>query len=150
LTIFHYPNKVSEEGCVSQVRTERPSFSFNNHPRSARFLSYALLFLFVYTSTAEVVHHHGAGSRNLVLSVANASDNTGEVNSSAPSSSQKPGTTTECLVCQFQQNLSGAEIFTPLLLLAPAATEPGLPVSLPFFRSATISTPRGRGPPSIS
>jgi hypothetical protein len=29
-------------------------------------LSYVLLFLFLYSSTAEAVHHHGVASRNLL------------------------------------------------------------------------------------
>jgi hypothetical protein len=108
-------------------------------------LSYALLFLFVYSSTAEAVHHHGVVSRNLAAATSAVSDTGAVSNSSTPSAPQRSGSASECLVCQFQQNLSSAEIFTPLLVLAPATSDQKFPI-----RSATTSTPQGRGPPSIS
>jgi len=114
-------------------------------------LSYALLFLFVYSSTTEAVHHHGVVSRNLPAAATGAASDPGALsNSSTPSAPQRSSSAGECLVCQFQQNLSSAETFTPLLVLAPAASDQTFPIAAAVFRSATTSTPQGRGPPSIS
>jgi len=130
------------------VRAGRSKFTFAQRAPGSRLLSYALLFLFVYSSTAEAVHHHGVVSRN--LPAATTSTNGVVSNSSTPSAPQKSGPAGECLVCQFQQNLSSAEIFTPLLVLAPATSDQTFPVAGIRFRSTTTSTPQGRGPPSIS
>jgi hypothetical protein len=132
------------------VRTGSSKSIFGQRTQNSRLLSYALLFLFIYSSTAEAVHHHGVVSRSL-LAAANTVNDTGAVNnSSTPSAPQRSAPASECLVCQFQQNLSSAEIFTPLLLLAPVTSNQTFPIAAPSFRSATTSTPQGRGPPSIS
>jgi len=114
-------------------------------------LSYALLFLFIYSSTAEAVHHHGVVSRDLPAAATSTIDDAGAVsNSSTPTTPQRSGAAGECLVCQFQQNLSSAESFTPLLVLAPPASEQTFSITVAVLFSVTTSTAPGRGPPSIS
>jgi len=128
----------------------RSKFSFSDRGPGSRLLSYALLFLFVFSSTAEAVHHHGVARNVLAAATTTEADSGALSTSSNPSTPQRSSPTSECLVCQFQQNLSSAEIFTPLLVLAPVTSDQRFHITAAIFRSATTSTPQGRGPPPIS
>jgi len=115
---------------------------FSRSVRAARLLSYALLLLFVYASTAEVVHSH----RNLQRSIPTAGSSF-LTDESSPG--QKAGTTSsnDCLACQFQQNLSTAEVVTPhLILSAPVIVRSADNASVSFL-SPSRTTGHGRAPP---
>jgi hypothetical protein len=108
-------------------------------------LSYVLLFLFAYGSTAEAVHSHGNIPRGLPAAMADLVRDGG-----GTSSTKSPARSGDCLVCQFQENLSSAELFTPQLVLGPATSASVLHVSLVSFRSLIRSTGQGRAPPVTS
>src|SRR6266550_3008720 len=112
---------------------------FSRRARTARVLSYVLLFLFAYGTTRDAIHSH----RNLPQSTPSA---TSGFLTGAGSPSQTRGSTQsgECLVCQFQQNLSSAELFTPLLVLAPAPSPSFSSVPAVSFCSPSRSTGHGR------
>lgn len=113
--------------------------------RSARLLSYALLFLFAYNTTAEAVHNHRNTARTITAATSGFLTDGGGL-----TQRRAPAQTGECLVCQFQQNLSSVELFTPLLVLVPANTLPVSGVAAVSFLSLTTSTGQGRAPPVIS
>ena len=127
------------------MHTQRSRFNFPHRAQCSRLLSYALLFLFIYSSTAQAVHNHGKVVRG-VPAAAGFVLNDG----STTSSTKGPATAGECLVCQFQQNLSSAEIFTPLIVLAPAVSPEIVSSPAASFRSIARSTGQGRAPPVTS
>jgi hypothetical protein len=113
-------------------------------------LSFALLLLFAYGSTAEAIHTHGNYSGNLATTSTTAASDTGAASNSNTPAPRRSGAVNECLVCQFQQNLSSAEIFTPALTQAPPTATQQFRIATALFSSVTINTPHGRGPPAIS
>jgi hypothetical protein len=113
--------------------------------RSVRLLSYVLLFLFAYGTTIEVVHSHRAIPRG-----APAAESGFLQDSGGPSSTRQTAQSGECLVCQFQQNLSSAELFTPLLVFAAATTSSPVSTQVVSFLSQARSPGQGRAPPVIS
>jgi|SRR5438105_7067061 len=124
---------------------EKTRFSVGNFRRAlwVRGLSYVLLFLFVYASTAEAVHTHGNN-----LPAASAITNVNVADSSEGSTSTKHTSNSgECVVCQFQQSLSSAVLYTPLLLLAPQEFHNVASFATAQHTSAAINTQQGRAPP---
>jgi hypothetical protein len=113
--------------------------------RATRLLSFALLILVAYGTTVEAIHTH----RNLLRSNEAASSaclHEGDGSTQSRAQSQAG----ECLACQFQQNLSSAELFTPHLVLAPAVSLPASISSPVSFNSHSQSTGQGRAPPITS
>src|SRR5437660_955178 len=101
----------------AQVSNRLSSYDFRNHgARCSRLVSYALLFLFAFGSLTQAGHHHGSVQRDIPAAT------TGSASSSSTPLPRGETQSSECLVCQFQQSLSSAAIFTPLLVLAPATT----------------------------
>jgi hypothetical protein len=105
-------------------------------------LSYALLLLFVYTSTAAAVHSHTNQQRR--ASSANSSFLTDQ---NAPTQTRRSAPSNECLACQFQQNLSNADLFTPHLILSAAVFLPVSDTTAVSFSSLSRTTGHGRAPP---
>jgi len=105
-------------------------------------LAYVLLFLFAYGATTQAVHSHGIISGGVPAATADALRD-----SSGTSSTKGPARSSDCLVCQFQQSLSSAETFTPLLEAVPAASALVIQAPSVSFLSLTRSTGQGRAPP---
>jgi hypothetical protein len=125
----------------SEVNKSFSILSLSRRARPARLLSYALLFLFAYNATVEAVHNH-----RKFFGPAPAA--TGTVLSDDGSTETRRSTTSiECLVCQFQQNLSSVELFTPQLVLAPSTSLPVSGVASVSIQSLSRSTGQGRAPP---
>ena len=124
------------------VKEKLSILDLSRRARSTRLLSYALLFLVAYSTTVEAVHTHKnllAGSTE--VSSACLSD------SNAPTQPRTQSPAGECLACQFQHNLSSAELFTPLLILAPVASRPVTSTAVVEVSSLSPRTGHGRAPP---
>ncbi|MDQ2855018.1 MAG: hypothetical protein M3R68_01720 [Acidobacteriota bacterium] len=113
--------------------------------RSVRVLSYVLLFLFAYGTTTEVVHSHRTIPRGIPAAESGFLQDSG-----GTSSTRQTAQSGDCLVCQFQQNLSSAELFIPSLVFAAATTSSPLRTQLTSFLSQARSPGQGRAPPAIS
>jgi len=116
------------------------------HARRSRALAYLLLILIGFSSTVGVTHHHGRTNLSPPTTSSTIHSPLAEV--SIPSSTTRdPVKSGDCLVCQFQQTLSNAEIFTPEVLPAPTGSAPVFRVLAVAFHSKTRSTGQGRAPP---
>jgi hypothetical protein len=113
--------------------------------RSARWLSYVLLFLVAYTTTVEAVHTHRNLSRPGL-----AVETEIKVDADGPSQTRTQAPANECVACQFQRNLSNAELFSNELVLEPAISTPIPSISIVFVNSVSLATGHGRAPPVIS
>jgi hypothetical protein len=108
-----------------------------------RVVSYVLLFMIAYGAMAEMAHSHShvSPARTDVAYIGDAgnshSSNTGQSH------------TTECPVCQFQQQLFNGVIHVPLFALAPSAEIVFVSTPAVFHASTSPSTPSGRGPPIV-
>src|SRR3954447_16409765 len=111
-------------------------------PRS-RVLSYLLLFLISYGSSAEILHHHGLASVNSGEISANVFSDNGLNTSSSKTSPER-----DCTVCQFQRGLSSTEIFETFHLLAPTQNHASFPAELLSRDSLSTTASRGRAPPT--
>ncbi|HST53513.1 MAG TPA: hypothetical protein VLJ61_15990 [Pyrinomonadaceae bacterium] len=116
----------------------------------ARALSCLLLSTLVFSATVGVLHRH-APERQRRAPVANTTG----INSVAPSDgggsqSEDPLQSKDCSICQLQRSLSGALLYGPVFMPAPAARQAfELVASIPYL-SATATPRRGRAPPSTS
>ncbi|PWT90616.1 MAG: hypothetical protein C5B55_09465 [Blastocatellia bacterium] len=112
--------------------------------RGSRVLSYLLLFLISYSSSAEIFHHHGLGSEKITATSRWASvfSDTSENNSSTKAPLER-----NCLVCQFQRGLSSAAISAPVFVLASTDIQ-YYSASDPITHDSLFATSsRGRAPP---
>src|SRR6267378_1531301 len=114
----------------AHVNNRLSSFEFrNNGARCSRLVSCALLFLFAFGSLTQAGHHHGSVQRDIPAAT------TGTARSSSTPVPRGRTQSSECLVCQFQQSLSSAAIFTPLLVLAPATTNHSVSIPIALVQS---------------
>ncbi|HXD32953.1 MAG TPA: hypothetical protein VN643_17645 [Pyrinomonadaceae bacterium] len=118
---------------------------FSRRAQATRLLSLALLVLVAYSTTFEAVHTH----KNLLRSTPAAT--TASINdSNAPSQTRAQNPAGECLACQFQQNLSNAELLAPPTINGPAVFH-AVAVSAPLsINSLSQRTGYGRAPPVTS
>src|SRR5690349_22097768 len=100
----------------------RVRLSLVNHCQRAsksRALAYVLLILVAFSSTVGLAHRHGSLSRNPSQTTFSFTETNSPVQINVPSSTtQDPVRPDDCLICHFQQSLSSAEIFTPVVLAA--------------------------------
>jgi hypothetical protein len=113
----------------------------------SRLVAYVLLGLVSYGATLGLTHRHGNVLRSISQPAYATLTNslTARDPTTSTTSDRKLG---DCTVCQFQQNLSNAEIFTPVVIrtsLTSASITP--PVGVPFL-SSFRSTRQGRAPPA--
>jgi hypothetical protein len=116
--------------------------------RGARALSCLLLFLITYGATLGVIHRHGPlGS--LGVSAESAAKSAGGGQTGTPSSGLpfRPG---DCSICQFQRQLDGGLLYTPVFVQAPESHPAPAHVAPAFYLSATNTPRRGRAPPQLS
>jgi len=103
-----------------------------------------LLLLIAYGATVEAVHSHGSVSPDRPGVVA-ISDAGGSLPSRTSHSHH-----TECLMCQFQQQLFNGLVHTPLFALTPSAQIASVDTPAVVYPSISTTTRRGRAPPSDS
>jgi hypothetical protein len=110
--------------------------------RSAQLVSFVLLFLITYGSTA--VHHHGnLPPQNQTVTV-NLATNDG---SSSTGDSQRAS---DCVVCHFQRNLSSTAFFSSSLVMALVTEQAVSSSPIVFYLSTLRIAGRGRAPPFTS
>jgi len=134
-----------DNGWFLKVNKGLSIFNFPRRARSARVLSYVLLVIFAYGTTTEAIHSHGTIPRGTPAATSGFLQDGG-----GTSSTKLPAKSSECLVCQFQQNLASGELFTPLLVFAAATASSPIRSQAVSFLSRTRSTGQGRGPPVTS
>jgi Protein of unknown function (DUF2946) len=122
-------------------------FDDRHRARATRLLSYALLILFAYGSTAEAVHSHGSGLQRVPAADTLTSAVDTASNTSSRNDTNQSG---DCVICQFHQNLSAAAIFTPLLVMTAATSTPQVSFVTTSISSRTVCTRQGRAPPFSS
>ena len=122
-----------------------------NHRRRvyrSRALAYVLLILVGFSSTVGLAHRHGSLARNASQTTSSFTETNTSVKINLPSSTtQDPVRSGDCLVCHFQQSLSSAEIFTPVVLAALTGSTSVIPQLSVSFLSRTQSFVKGRAPP---
>jgi hypothetical protein len=115
--------------------------------RGARALSCLLLLLITYSATLGVSHRHGL-PRPLRFAAESAAKSV-EGQTGVPSSGLpfRPG---DCSICQFQRQLDGGLLYTPVFVLAPESHPEPAHVAPASYLSATNTPRRGRAPPQLS
>jgi len=114
--------------------------------RWSRVVTWVLILLIGYGSTAEAVHHHGIASRKTAAAALNLS----VISNSGVDSSGNPLAQRDCLICQFHRGLSSTALFSPMLLLAPSVSTAFVSPNRVSFFSVTAGVKRGRAPPFTS
>jgi hypothetical protein len=114
----------------------------------ARALSCLLLFLITYGATLGVIHRHGP-LKSLRVAAETTANSVGEGQTGTPSSELplRPG---DCSICQFQRQLDGGLLYTPVFVLVPVSHPAPAHVAPAFYLSATNTPRRGRAPPQFS
>ena len=121
------------------------SLHYGHHARS-RVLTYLLLVLVGYGSTFGLTHRHGNLSPKISQPNAYSITNSLAARDGSTSTTNHPKWG-DCLVCQFQQSLSNAELFTPLVIHASTTSPSKIRVVAVSFLSNIRSARQGRAPP---
>ena len=115
--------------------------------RGGRALSCLLLLLVTYGATLGVIHRHGLTGP---LRVAAASTGKSVEGQTGIPSSRPPFNPGDCSICQFQRQLNGGLLYTPVFVLVPVSHPAPANTKPAFYLSATNTPRRGRAPPQIS
>lgn len=115
--------------------------------RGARALSCLLLLLITYGATVGVIHRHGLPGPFKAAAESAAKSVEGQT---GPPSSRLPFNPGDCSICQFQRQLDGGLIYTPVFVLLPESHPAPAHVAPAFYLSATNTPRRGRAPPQLS
>ena len=114
----------------------------------SRVVAYVLLALVSYGATLGSMHRHGNVLRSIPQAAYATLTNSLAARDLTTSTTNdpKPG---DCLVCQFQQSLSNAEIFTPVVIRTSLTSSPSItpPFGAPVLANSR-STSQGRAPPA--
>src|SRR6266850_137472 len=122
------------------------SLHYGQRARCSRVLTYLLLVLVGYGSTFGLTHRHGIFSPKISQPDAYSLTNSLTARDVTTSTPNHPRSG-DCLVCQFQQSLSNAEIFTPAVIHASTTSPSIIRVVAVAFLSNLRSTGQGRAPP---
>jgi hypothetical protein len=129
------------------MRKGAESVLIGRRARGARALSWLLLFLITYSATLGVIHRHGLPRPLRFAAESNAKSVEGQT---GVPSSRPPFNPDDCSICQFQRQLNGGLLYTPVFVLVPVA-HPVPAHTKPAFYLSTTNTPRrGRAPPQLS
>ena len=112
----------------------------------SRVLIYVLLVLFGYGSTFGLAHRHGNPSPKISQPNTYSITNSLAARDGSTSTTNHPKSS-DCLVCQFQQSLSNAEIFTAVVIHASTTSPAIVRIVAVSFLSNTRTTRQGRAPP---
>lgn len=116
--------------------------------RGTRALSCLLLFLITYGATLGVIHRHGpSGPLTVAAETTTKSVVKGQTGTPSSDLLLRPG---DCSICQFQRQLNGGLIYTPVFALAPEAHPVPAHIAPASYLSATNAPRRGRAPPQLS
>jgi hypothetical protein len=118
---------------------------YDRRTRSSRVLIYVLLVLVGYGSTFGLTHRHGNLSPK--ISQPNSYSITDSLAARDGTTSTTHPKSGDCLVCQFQQNLSNAETFTPLVIHASTKSPSIIRIVTVSFLTNTRTTRQSRAPP---
>src|SRR5215472_3476116 len=110
-----------------------------------RVVALALLICICFGSAVEVLHHHGWSGAPGTASASEVLKSTGGSTTYRTGISQN-----DCLVCQFQRNLSSATFFGPVVLSTLTTSHARPSTVVLWYRSAIAATRCGRAPPFIS
>jgi len=111
----------------------------------ARMMALALLICICFSSAVEVLHHHGGSNAPVSASSSEV------LKSTSSTGTYRLGIApNDCLVCQFQRNLSSTTFFGPVVLAAITTSQPTPSTVVLVYRSAIATTRSGRAPPFIS
>ena len=127
----------------------RSGFRKVAHVQSRRVLTYVLLLLIGYASSAGTAHRHGGLT---TLSPSSVDSRTSSSSAAfdlggSTGSTEKPS---DCQICQFRQSLSNGTIFTAIILQRPTASSAVFSIATLANSSITLTTAHGRAPPVIS
>jgi len=122
------------------------SLHYGQRARWSRVLTYLLLVLVGYGSTFGLAHRHGNLSPKISEQNAYSITDSLAARDGSTSTTNHPKSS-DCLVCQFQQSLSNAEIFTPVVIHASTTSPSIVRIVSVSFLSNTGTTRQGRAPP---
>jgi hypothetical protein len=132
---------------------------FRSPVKRFRLLAVLLLASIAWGSTAELTHHHSAGTRvgGSISTAQSTAQSTvpGEATSNQVSASKTNGSTSntkggaECLICQLHQNLSASAIGHTPGDGPTEALRQNTPLSEVVQLAEFASTGHGRAPPSL-
>src|SRR4051812_7071010 len=105
--------------------------------RSARALSCLLLLLITYGATLGVIHRHGPLGPLTVAAEAHTKSAGG--GQTGPPTSGLPFRPGDCSICQFQRQLDGGLIYTPVFVLLPESHPAPAPVAPASYLSAATT-----------
>lgn len=120
-------------------------------PLRSRGLAYALLILIGFTSTVGLTHRHGSRQPKLSPNTVSFTRTSSLPQVNAPASTTRDSSrSSDCLICQFQQNLSSAEVFTPEAVHAATGSAAVFRQTSLIVLSKTRRVGHGRAPPTTS
>jgi len=122
---------------------------YGQRAHCSRVLVYVLLVLVGYGSTFGLTHRHGNLSPKISQPDTYSITDSLAARDGTTSTANHPKSS-DCLVCQFQQNLSNAEIFTPVVIPGSATSPSIIRVVALSFLSNNRTTRQGRAPPVTS
>lgn len=129
------------------MRKSAESVLNRQRARGARALSCLLLFLITYGATVGVIHRHGLPGPLRVAAESHTKSVEGQTG--APSS-RLPFHPGDCSICQFQRQLNGGLIYTPVFMPAQESRPAPAQVAPVSYLSAATTPRRGRAPPQLS
>ena len=130
------------------MTTRLPSVNYHQRACRSRALAYVLLILVGFSSTVGLAHRHGSLSRNPSQTTVSLTEANTSVKINVPASTtQDPVRSGDCLVCHFQQSLSSAEIFTPVVLAGLTESTSVISQVSVSVLSRTQTLVKGRAPP---
>lgn len=135
---------------ILQSMSEFRSLPKNQRARLSCALTYALLILISYGSSVGTAHRHDGLSTWNPQPVVSSESNNSPTAVDRGHSSDGPARPGDCQICQFRQSLSNGAIFTLVLIQAPTASSPVIPVFSVSLSSTAQTTRQGRAPPVIS
>ena len=133
---------------VENMTVRLQSVNHSQHASRSRALAYVLLILIGFSSTVGLAHRHGLSTNLSQTRFSLTETNASPTINVPPSTTQDPVQSGDCLVCHFQQSLSSAEIFTPVVLAALTGSASVIQTLSASFLSRTQSIAQGRAPPT--
>jgi hypothetical protein len=130
------------------MRKATASALIGRRARGARALSWLLLVLIAYGATLGVIHRHGPPRQLRVAAESTAkSADAGQTGTPPSGLPFRPG---DCSICQFQRQLDGGLLYTPVFVQAPESHPAPAHVAPASYLSAATTQRRGRAPPQLS
>jgi hypothetical protein len=110
--------------------------------RRRRWLTFCLLFLVAYGSTADAIHHHG----NLIAGTSVKAESSIR-NADSDLTSNKILTENDCTICQLQRNIQAGLLYSQVSVIAPVTQSRSESAKVLSYLFAFHAQQRGRAPP---